>query len=69
MIYHNCKLIKCERTIDLNNRPDSDFMFIPCSDPARIREMVVEYMTDKLPQEYGFVPCVTSLRSRAQGRW
>ena len=54
MIHHNCKLIRFARKIDLNNRPDSDFLFIPCSDPARIRELVVEYMTDRLPREYGF---------------
>jgi len=56
VIHRNCKMIRFERRIDLENRPNADFLFVPCQDATRIRDLVVHYMVDKLPREYGFDP-------------
>lgn len=38
------------------DRKDNDFFFLPCADPEKARDLIVDLYSRRLPQSYGFSP-------------
>lgn len=51
---------------DLDSR-DNDFFFLPCSDPEKAREIIVDLCNRRLPQSYGYSP-VNDIQVLSPGR-
>ncbi len=70
LIARNCRSIRYEKRVTVNNADASDFFFIPADDPAEIARIAVDLATNRLPCKYDLDPMrdiVTLAARRKQG--
>jgi exodeoxyribonuclease V alpha subunit len=56
LIAKNCRSIRYEKRVTVDNSNASDFYFIPVEDPEEISELVVDLVTRRLPSKFNVNP-------------
>lgn len=71
LIARNCKSIRYEKRVSINNRGATDFFFLETQDPKAAQALIVDMVSKRLPAKYGFdrmseIVTITALREKGE---